>query len=276
MSNPSPLLRLDHEKNLQLARAARGSTSAPIGFHVTMRLEDDRPVATSVADLRAIARIVNEQGDRRELLDFGTADNHLHSALATDRDSAGAFARHVESGLRQALRLGSRFRTASIRPIHDQQHAYNTFWYLLRQDSHHGLPREWALEGSSLPDLLGLRALPISVVGRMRARLPRVRPAAIAALYPPGVFVQRPIDLGVLADAAAAALALPDLQGRSLDVVRARRAAVHVAGPDVPSRKLSDCLGLGLRSIRGLRELPPEPLVVRAVWLQALSRTPVG
>jgi hypothetical protein len=59
---------------------------------------------------------------------------------------------------------------------------------------------------------------------------------------------EAPLDLDVLADAAAAALALVDLRGRSPDVLRARRAAVHAVGPDVPSHRLSDCLGIGLRA----------------------------
>jgi len=105
----------------------RRLTRGPIGFHVTIRLEDDRPIAVTQAALRVIARVVLEQGEERGLLAFGAADDHLHAALATDRASAGAFARYVESALVWRLGLAARFERARIRPLQDQKHAYNTF-----------------------------------------------------------------------------------------------------------------------------------------------------
>ena len=40
----------------------RRARREPIGFHVTLRLEDDRPIATTVAALRTVARVVLSQG----------------------------------------------------------------------------------------------------------------------------------------------------------------------------------------------------------------------
>ncbi|MDB5220892.1 MAG: hypothetical protein JWO86_8819, partial [Myxococcaceae bacterium] len=54
----------------------RRLTREPIGFHVTIRLEDDRPIATTQAALRAVARVVLGQGEERGLLAFGTAADH--------------------------------------------------------------------------------------------------------------------------------------------------------------------------------------------------------
>lgn len=245
---------------------------APIGFHVTIRLEDDRPIATTTAARRALARVVLTQGERRGLLAFGVADDHLHAELATDRATAGAFALYVETALSWQLRLGARFEPARIRPLHDQRHAYNTFHYAHRQDSRHELGLDRAREGTSLPDLLGLRVLETSLVARVRAHLPRVRRDDLARSFPADGF-EGAVNLEVLADAAAAALALPDLRGRSADVQRARRAAMHAAGLEVSSRRLGECLGLGIRAVQSLRKLPGEPPLIRAVQQQAALRT---
>jgi hypothetical protein len=134
---------------------------------VTIRLEDDRPIATTPAALRVVARVVLQQGEERGLLAFGAADDHLHAALAADRASAGAFARYVESALVWQLGLAARFERARIRPLHDQKHAYNTFHYAHRQDSRHELDLDRAREGTSLPDLLGLRILDTSLIARI-------------------------------------------------------------------------------------------------------------
>ena len=244
---------------------------------MTIRLEDDRPIATTPAALRVVARVVLEQGEERGLLAFGAADDHLHAALATDRASAGAFARYVESALVWQLGLSARFDRARIRPLHDQKHAYNTFRYAHRQDTRHSLDVDRAREGTSLPDLLGLRVLETSLIARVRTHLPRIRRADLVAQFPSEAFVRgAALDLDFLAEAAAAALALTDLRGRSADVLRARRAAVHVAGPDVSSRRLSDCLGIGVRAVQSLRNQPREPSLVNAVEQQALVRSVTG
>ena len=172
-----------------------------------------------------------------------------------------------------------RFERARIRPLHDQKHAYNTFHDAHRQDSRHELDLDLAREGTSLPDLLGLRVVESSLIARVRAHLPRIRRDDLTRQFPPGAFeaVDNPgypdLDLDVLADAAAAVLALADLRGRSADVLRARRAAVHAAGPSVSSRRLGECLGTSVRVVQSLRSQPPEPTVIRAVERQARLRS---
>jgi hypothetical protein len=44
------------------------------------------------------------------------------------------------------------------------------------------------------------------------------------------------------------------------------------AGAHVPTRHLSDCLGIGVRAVQSLRTLPREPAVIRAVEKQARLR----
>ncbi len=262
------------DDRLDGTRRDRSALDRPLGFHVTLRLEDDRAIATTVPAFRVVSRVALAQGEARGLLAFGAADNHLHALLVTDRVTAGAFARYVETALRWQLGLGARFEPARIRPLRDQRHAYNTLHYAHRQDARHAVGLDPAREGTSLPDLLGLRALGTSLVARVRAHLPRVRREDLVAVLPPGAFAENEsFELDVLADAAAAALALPDVSGQCVDSFRARRAAVHAAGREVRGTLLSDVLRIGVRAVQSMRAQPEEPLLVRAVKLQALVRT---
>src|SRR5262249_20645079 len=144
----------------QDVRPRRGTPErCPIGFHVILRLEDDRPIATTPAARRTVARVVLVQGESRGLVAFGPADSHLHAMLVTDRETAGAFARYLACALHYHLTLRARFETARIRPLYDQRHAYNAFRYVQRQDSRHELHVDPTRDATSLPDLLGLRVL---------------------------------------------------------------------------------------------------------------------
>lgn len=250
--------------------AASHPSREPIGFHVMIRLEDGRPIATVPAARRVVARVVLAQGERRGLVAFGAADDHVHAVLRATRHAAGAFAHYVESSLGWKLSLGARFEPVRIRPLHDQRHAYNAFHYVHRQDVRHALSLDDLREATSLPDLLGLRALETSLVARVRAHLPRIRREELTGPFPEGAFEDAaPVELEVLAEAAAAALALPDLRVPSRDGARARRAAVHAVAADVPSSRLSDCLGIGVRAVQSLRALSSEPAVTLAVQKQA-------
>jgi hypothetical protein len=75
-----------------------------------------------------------------------------------------------------------------------------------------------------------------------------------------------------LADAAAAALALPALRGRTPAVVAARRAAVHAAGDRMTPAELADALSVDERTIRRLRAQPPDVALRCAVDLQLRLR----
>lgn len=262
--------------SLPSALERRRVGSVPIGFHVTMRLEDGRPIGKTIAELRVIVRVALAQGRLRGLLAFGTADNHLHALLAIDRPSAGAFALYLETGLQQRLRLGAPFEPARIRPLQDQNHANNTFWYVQRQDKRHDLRRDPFYEGTTLPDHLGARVIDTVLDERRGMFLPRTHREEVVERFPAGAFDERPLELGVLEDAACAALAIPNLHGRSPDVVSARRAVVHAVGPEVSDKVLGDCLDMRARVVRSLRALPPEPRIVRAVRMQALLRTPIA
>jgi hypothetical protein len=170
--------------------------------------------------------------------------------------------------------LRARFEPARIETSRDQWHAYNTFYYAIGQDERHELALDPEHEGSCLPDLLGLRVIAPWLSAHVRTRLPRVERARLVALLPPGALdTAKPVNLDVLAEAAAAALAVPDSTSRSWDAVRARRAAVHAVGAEISSARLADCLGLGVRNVQILRAQPPETELVRAVAGQARLRS---
>jgi hypothetical protein len=108
----------------------------------------------------------------------------------------------------------------------------------------------------------------------MRERLPRVQDEDLIAHFGITAFDEAPIDLAHLGDAAAAAMALPALVGRSKEVVvLARCAAVHAAR-DATSAELALALGVEPRTVRHLRAAgKPPPALVDAVRLQLALRS---
>jgi hypothetical protein len=80
---------------------------------------------------------------------------------------------------------------------------------------------------------------------------------------------------GLLADAAAAALALPVLEGRATRVLLARCAAVQVGSASLYDRELVDVLGVSLRTVERARGVLLPPRLLRAVRLQMDLRSQV-
>jgi hypothetical protein len=104
--------------------------------------------------------------------------------------------------------------------------------------------------------------------------LPRLRREDLLRHFPAGALDEGArLDLDVLAVAAAAAFALPDLRGRCVASARARRAAIHAAGPEVPSARLAECLEIRPRAVQIGRSSSSEPAAVRAVRMQAALRS---
>lgn len=135
--------------------------------------------------MRVIAAVVLAQGEARGLVAFRAVDTHVHALLVAGRDDAGAFARYVAVALRARLGLAVRFDRASIRPLESQRHLENAVDYVHRQEARHGVALDPFEEGSSLADLLGLRATHSSASLRRRHRraLPRrATPAELATL----------------------------------------------------------------------------------------------
>lgn len=264
----------------------------PIGYHATMRLEDSRVLCTSAGARRELSRVFYEQGEPHGwLLAFRAVDTHLHALLRCTRAEAGAFARRVETSLGWRLRLEVRFDRARYKAIEDQHHLETSFPYIMRQEARHGVALDPFHDGSNLPDLIGARVLlpsprhgcagaalgeGVELLGAATARavatfLPRVRRRFLLAL----VGIQRgpiAIELADLADAAAAALGLPELKGRGDANTVARLAAVHVMDGLAPTKLLAEALSISTRAVQQLRTMSPWLPAVRAVGLQLRMR----
>jgi hypothetical protein len=265
-------------------RDARGGLilDDAIAHHISMRLVDDRVLTCTPAGFRAAARAFHAAGARRGLLGFGVADTHAHALVACSRAEAGAFARAVEVALRIVLRLPVPFEPARIRPVRDQGHLGSTESYVHRQQRKHGAFLDRFHDGSSLPDLLGLRALHAVARGggqatsplitRLGSHLPRLTPREIRG-WADLVLPEGPCDMAPLADAAAGALALPDLAGQDAERTAGRRAAVHVTlAAGLKPRAIAELLATTVRTVYRLATEPSPTDLVRAVSLQLRLR----
>jgi hypothetical protein len=247
-----------------------------LGVHVTLRLEEDRGVARRPEELRAAARILHAQGRSRGLLAFRVADTHVHVVLASPRERAGEFARYAASALKQGLRLPVSFEPARFQSITQVKHLHHAVRYAIRQESHHGTDFDPAHDGSSVPDLLGLRDLrdigaTPELLPRLRLLLPRVTARDLEqwADLPPIGDIQP--DPTLLRDAAAAAFGLSSLHGNDPTHVLARIAAVHAVS--LPSPLVARILGTSPRAVQRWRRLAPAPEHVRLVQRQLRLRT---
>jgi hypothetical protein len=253
----------------RLVRASRGE---PVAQHVTLRLCDSRVIAPSAPARRTAARTMLEMGAADGLLTFHVVDTHAHALVPCARVEAGQFARRVEIALSKRLQLGCPFDPARIRPVHDQWHLQRSVVYILQQSQRHGLADDPAHDGSSLPDIFGWRVADCTLATRLRALVPRLSltpPADRAALAAVAV------RSDLLAEAACAALALPDLSGRSAACSAARRAAVHVGAVErLPPSAIAEALEIGRRRLAQiLVQPPPPPELLRATRIQLRFRS---
>jgi hypothetical protein len=256
-----------------------------LGQHIVFRLADSRVIAPSPVERRLVARVVLELARHDELLSFGLADTHLHLLAACDRQQAGRLARRVESSLVQRLRLDVGFGPPYFEEVKDNRHLYHAFTYVLEQSTHHGLQWDPLHEACNLPDLLGLRVLGTYTVVAVRRRLPRIRREDLLACMgieelqtvdgppenevPPRVLGRPRSWHGInLVTATVAATGLPTLEGRSPEIVNARRALVHVAGRGLAAPSLAALLGVSDRTVHELRRQPADPQRVSAIRLQ--------
>ena len=238
------------------------------GYHVTMRLSDDRVIAPNRRALCLAARVLMSRGRRVTLLAFRVADTHLHVLVACSQELARRFAHYAAVALHRVLRLPVPFEPTRVRSIVDQRHLYSSFRYVLRQDSHHGIASDPAHDGSSLPDVLGMRVLGTDHAQTVRMTLPRLDRRELAASLGITFAPADTLPPRLLPTSAAAAVGLADLKDRSKDAVLARRAAVHAAAELLSTSTLSDELRTSPRTIQRLREQDVDALVVRAVQLQ--------
>jgi hypothetical protein len=244
---------------------------APLGWHVTARLYDDRVITPSTFHRRRLARSLLRIGQESGLLAFAVADTHLHAIVVCDRETAGRFAWRIELSAQGLFRFGVPFEPARLRPIADQKHLSNAFWYVLRQQQRHDIEADPHFDGSSLPDLVGLRVGAPWLLAQVRSLLPRVRGEGLRALLGNVDLTREPADLVHLRSAATSAACVADLGGRSDAVVAARVAAVHLAG-SLTAVRVAALLGLDAGTVRRLRRRRPDPALIAAIRRQLALR----
>jgi hypothetical protein len=252
---------------------AREVAKLAIAFHVTMRLANAGAIARTKGALRLASEIVLRCGKYRGLVAHRVADTHLHAVLVGTREQAGLFARCVEGALRKRLRLVVPFERCRIWPIHDERHLLHALRYVLRQEDRHGTAFDEAHDGSSLPDLIGLRFGADWLWPRLHAVLPRLTQMQLREWVELPALDGGEVDLRLLGDASAAAWGVGSLRGASKRHASARRAAVHLLDRIAPRAGAASLLGLPSRSVVRYRSEPFDAAAVRVVERQLRLRT---
>lgn len=242
---------------------------APIAWHLTARLADDRVITPDLPARRRAARIVLHFGAGAGLLAFRIVDTHLHALIATSRLNAGQFAPASLGTLSQTLALPVPFAPARIRPIEDQRHLRNAFDYILANDRHHSAAGDPWHDRSNLLDLLGLRTIGVGTAVQVRRLLPRVTRADLLVHLGVAELPTGAIHADHLPTSVLAATALPSTAGRSAEATAAR---IAVAALGLDNVTTAGVLGTTTRSVLRLRKLPADPLLVEAICRQAAWR----
>lgn len=245
-----------------------------IGWHITLRLEEDQVLATQREEWVVIGRTLVGVGDRGGLIGAGCADNHAHLGLLCDRPTAGEIVRVILIALTRRCDFPCPFEPPRFRPITDFWHADNTTLYATGQPLRHQTNSDPTREGGSLLDVLGMRVVVPGLQQRVAARVPRVKTDRYVEQLPgQGRWLSTPLPrplppewFPLLPDAIAAAAGHVDLNcgprwalRRDLRVFQA--AAVQLVSPKVPSRVLAPWLGTSASSVRRMRaEQVPLPL----------------
>lgn len=248
-------------------------TRLPLGFHLSLHLEDSRVIARSIAERRRVARIVLRQGEPFNLVAFRLADTHLHLEVCCGRQPAGELCRRVEIALALALRPGIGFAPPFIEPIRNQGHLYNAFNYVMEQEPNHGIDLDPCFEASNLPDLLRMRLLGRYTRVALAALLPRVREQQLIGYL--GLAAMGEAAGGSLehvVDAALAATGLPGFTGHSLEENRARGLVLALAPTAASGGQLAAALSVSSRTIRRLRGQAVDPELVTAARRQLFVR----
>jgi hypothetical protein len=252
-----------------------GYSPHAFAHHITAKLVIDRALARAPAELRLATNTLFRHGERRGLVLLRFVDTHLHVILATSRGVAGMFARVMECALRKILRIPIAFDGARIRPIESMAHAFNAFRYGFTQGAHHATSFDEAHDGSSLPELLGMRVRKTAIVERVRNLLPRLKRDMLLDWLGTRVIDDPAASMepSLLREAACAAFGLADLAGRSFEHGLARRAAVQLCSRVAPAFSPAALLELPARTVHRCRIEVAPALETSAVERQLRFRT---
>jgi hypothetical protein len=249
--------------------------SYALGWHLRLRLQEDRVLAPSLREKRILARTILERGAQARLLAFAAVDTHIHLALLCPEGEAVELQRRVQIALRSHLSLGEIPWNTWRKPIADLHHLASLFAYILKQVGHHGIQDAGHVECSNLLDLLGLRTTGLYTAPLVRTHLPRIRRENLlewlgVTELPTGV-----ASLDPLMESVLSATALPALEGRSREVIQARCAAVEAGLCHEGPSSLAERLGCDRSTVHRLSSRAAPPALVRAIEQQlALRQSP--
>jgi hypothetical protein len=247
---------------------------APLGYHITLRLEGDRNLAPTTAARRLFARTVLTVARPFVLLTCRWVDTHGHLEMLGTRAEAGELARRVQIALQHALRPGAPFVPAHFTPMFTMAHVKSTFRYIMGQREHHELAIDPRHDASNGPDLLGARTTGVWTAVHVRQHHTRLKRGDVLdalSMDDPELVVDPPLDR--LADAAAAAVCLPELDSSAIGMT-ARIGAVHVA-KDASTAEIAALLQVSTRSVRRFRARSADPAVVRGIRQQLAMRAQI-
>ena len=255
------------------ARRKLEALEPAIGYHITLRLKDDRVIAASAAERRVAACVMIRQGRERGLLACAVVDTNAHAIVLCSRAEAGAYAGRTATSLSAALRLDVAFEVARITPIRDQRQLANTFdCVLLQQDDHGSLATSDFHDGTNLPDLVGLRVNGAYSRALLRDYLPRVSERALLERFRVDWSQEVDFDPALLIEATLAATGRGSLQGRKKETLVARRAAAGVARLRMNAPELAKLFGIDVRTAFRLRSAKYDKELARAIELQLRFR----
>jgi hypothetical protein len=249
-----------------------------IGNHVTLRLH--KLIAESVKERRALARCVLECARSFILLMFRVVHTHLHLEPAELDPRTNEMVRRIKIGWKRRYPRLPPLITLPTKPICSQGHLENTFTYQLDQEPHHNVWADPLHESSGLPDLLGLRVTGRHLIKKVKRKLPGVNRDLLLERLAPATPYHHFNSFADLADAAAAAVALPDLKGKGALQRAARGAAVALSRPHLSAREIGDLLKVGVRQVeRIVTSFDRDPVdrhLVRAIELQLGLRSSIA
>jgi hypothetical protein len=249
-----------------------------IGNHVTLRLH--KLIAESVQERRALARCVLGCARGFILLMFRVVHTHLHLEPAELDPRTFELVRRIKISWRHTYPRVPPLITLPTKPIYEQSHLENTFTYQLDQEPHHNVRADPLHESSGLPDLLGLRVTGQHLINKVKRKLPCANRDMLLARLAPATPYHAFTSFNGVTDAAAAALALPDLNGEDGDRVMARAAIVQLTRPHLMVREVGELIGRGKRQVlriaEHIRRHPVDKHLVRAIELQLGLRASVA
>ncbi len=237
-----------------------------LAFQLILRARDSRVLAPDLAQRRAWSRTLALAAMGQPLVAHGLADTHGHLLVVCDRQQAGRLARGLGRTLHACLQPEIEWEPVRLSPVRDQAHLANAFAYVLGQLDHHGLRTlDPYLDGTALPDLVGLRPLGTWMAAQVRRHLPRVGREGLLGRLGVDPWSIPTRELSALAEAVAAAAGQPCALGRNPLLFEARMAGVALAREGFEAVAVGEALGLTDRAVRRLSTGQPSAAMRRAV-----------